>query len=221
MSKTKGEEKHICRPDLHLAVLSLTVSVNRSKLTAAKASRSSAVKGRIFIFVLFYFFFGGEEEAWRSRFCKKRGAADAGPARVVPFLRDGADGRAACECACHGPGARARRASKQAGKHRSEKRKKAAAPLVSRENRWPLVETRVKNINSRRARLESQRAPRSSHLPRWHARPRASLQGLKQDRARGRSAVSTAPAKKSNTLAGRRHSDDPTLGALPASLSRP
>ena len=84
MSKTKGEEKHICRPDLHLAVLSLTVSVNRSKLTAAKASRSSAVKGRIFIFVLFYFFFGGEEEAWRSRFCKKRGAADAGPARVVP-----------------------------------------------------------------------------------------------------------------------------------------
>ena len=92
--------------------------------------------------------------------------------------------------------ARAVRASRPASIGVRKERKKAAAPLVSRENRWPLVETRVKNINSRRARLESQRAPRSSHLPRWHARPRASLQGLKKDRARGRSAVSTAPAKK-------------------------
>lgn len=83
MSKTKGEEKHICRPDLHLAVLSLTVSVNRSKLTAAKASRSSAVKGRIFIFVLFYFFLEAKRRGVEVEVLQNEGGGRCGPQLVL------------------------------------------------------------------------------------------------------------------------------------------
>ena len=119
-----GEVERQCENSL-FSPLSHTVSVNRSRLTAAKASRSSGVKGRIFIRA------GGgkrmEREARLSESARGRpnwGRLSAAPALKGPILR--VHGEA-------GPGGLA--VSELSAAHRP-----CACPPAAREKQKRLVE---------------------------------------------------------------------------------